>query len=636
MKQLMRKMRRQRPVVLMVAMLAACLTLAAGSFFALRAFAATDTYMIRYDLNLDGDDVNIVFSGSDVLSDENGYYSSKTTRNIVSVKPTTDEKLVFYRWRVTAADGTTKDFNAGALIDANLFTQKSTSEDGTVYEVSVRAVWYKPYRLIKNYINKNGQSATVTLDKVFPPDDNESVIDASGLSNTSYDNENLTFVGWSEHSDGNGGKHMSYADYQTYDGLIENGQVPVTEFGDSTWDETNHTYRLDLYAVFVDNITITYKDPINGKLGAKKVSPISFSLLGKDGYITAVGEDKTARKGQLVYYFTEYDSTGGFGGTKYDVVDAHTPTDDIHESKTFYARWYYDMVAKFYNNHDASDDSRKNFGRIRDIPVDDPESYLLSMAPDAFGGHIFKGWSKTRTGEIMTHMPADYLYLNTDGSSYTGDFYAIWETRTFTFEYDLNPVDKFGNAIPFEDISWNGPASAAFSSPANYSETKPFDEIEADNGYTLPAPTALGYEFTKWTQMTYKHDGTTTGPTHRAGGYKLPLPTFNVSSNPPERLTFTAGSWVKKLEMLVLPSSDDSSETIKQPSGSLSLTSADQESVTFYLGIKPTREGYTFCGWSTSQSKDDMFCGDTVNVTVPVALFTEKLQGRFRVTVYPV
>lgn len=88
--------------------------------------------------------------------------------------------------------------------------------------------------------------------------------------------------------------------------------------------------------------------------------------------------------------------------------------------------------------------------------------------------------------------------------------------------------------------------------------------------------------------------------------------------------------------MLVLPSSDDSSETIKQPSGSLSLTSADQESVTFYLGIKPTREGYTFCGWSTSQSKDDMFCGDTVNVTVPVALFTEKLQGRFRVTVYPV
>ena len=622
----------KRTTVIMTAVLGAVITLFASGYLAMRAFAATDTYIIHYELNGGN-----AFSGTDVLIDGNGkYYSSKTTRNCVSAKPTTAERRAFYRWRATASDGTTKDFSSGAQIDAEFFSQKSTSEDGSVYEATLKAVWYKPYRLTSHYINKNGeQKIWYDDDKLYDPDDTESVVKVrSNLDNSKYDKEAYSFVGWTKDSADNGGKHISYAEYIAYNGLVENGEVPVTDFADSTWDETSRTFKIDLYAVFVENITVTYKDPINGKTASLQENPIKFTLLSKDNYIKNVGEESAARKGQMLYYFAGYNTSGGFSG---DRINVSTSVTDVHENTTYYARWYYDAVPKFYLNRTPTDTTPFSFGRIRDIPVDDPTSYdMTGLVPDTTNpGYFFKGWSKTRNGAILTHMPADYLHPSSDGSSYTADFYAIWETRSFLMEFDLNPLDKFGNAVPFEDISWNGPATADFSAPANYSETKTYAEIEADGGYTLPDPKALGYTFTGWKQMTYKQDGTSTAPINRDGGQKLPTSTFNASSNPPVRFTFTADYWTKKMEMLVVPNADDGSETIKQPSGWLSQTSADQEFVTFYLGTRPTREGYTFYGWSTSRSVNDMFCGNTADVKVPIELFTEKLEGRFRVTVYP-
>jgi len=242
-------------------------------------------------------------------------------------------------------------------------------------------------------------------------------------------------------------------------------------------------------------------------------------------------------------------------------------------------------------------------------------------------GHTFKGWSTSPDGEIK-YPSGSINYYDIDASVV---LYAKWEINDYTVTYDLGAIDATSGPEP-QPVNWNNKIQIASEIPVREGYTfKGWEIVGDDTIYTagMDYPQAGGITknitfYAKWERktyaVTYDANGGSGAPASQTKTYGIDLelsttrPTregysflgWSTSPTATSATYFVGGTYKENSDATLYAVWKINTYTITYNANG---GSGAPESQTKTYGqdltlssTKPTRAGYSFLGWSTSQT----------------------------------
>lgn len=461
----------------------------------------------------------------------------------------------------TAADG------SGTVLGA---TYRMPADNVTVY-----AIWTADEQVIS--YNANGGSGAPLPEA-----------SSTGASYTIADGvptlTGYTFVSWNTTADGSGVAYVAGDPFQ----------VPATD--------------VVLYAQWTPvPYALTYS--ANGA----ETGTVPSSLVRFVGEATTVSTTNLALAG---YSFTGWNTAADGSGTHYSASTVLTmPAADV----LLYAQWSANPYRVLFQPNGAQSGSVPNTVTARtDSTVNVPGNPGALTRP----GYTFAGWALTPTDEggLVNGgsfvMPANDVVL-----------YAQWAANTYTLTYDANGGTSAPAAVTAATNSAVLIAAEGAMTRNGYwfsgwaTQTTGGTEVAVGSSYTMPASNVTLYAMWVATDfnVTYNANGGQGGPTSESATVGTKVPTGNPTA--PTRDGYTFGGWK------FTPDGGTGAATISMPAGNTVLYAhwvpapavltyyyetgtlagrSDTSTVgtnTFdtvtVMSDQPTREGFTFMGWTT-------------------------------------
>ena len=264
-------------------------------------------------------------------------------------------------------------------------------------------------------------------------------------------------------------------------------------------------------------------------------------------YVTV--QSNTGNLVRTGYTFSGWNTKANGTGSNYAEGASFTITGNV----TLYAKWTLNTYTVHFNkNHDDAT------GTMGDQTFTYNKSQKLTANAFTHNGYTFIGWSTTADGSVSYTNGQSVNNLTTQNGAVV-NLYAVWQLNTYSITYDLNQ------------------GSVATPNPTSYTV--------ASDAITLVNPTREGYTFTGWTGTGLN------GPT-----MTVTIPQGSVGDRSYQAtwaLTYTIGYDLAG-GSLVTPNPT----TYTEVSDAITL-------------VNPTRDGYTFAGWTGTDLDEP-----TINVTI--------------------
>ena len=296
---------------------------------------------------------------------------------------------------------------------------------------------------------------------------------------------------------------------------------------------------VDLYAIWTaKQYTITFN--ANGGSGG----PASADVIYGESMPALIASAPTHTE----YYFAGY-YDAKTGGTMYYTAEMQSArTWDRTSATTLYARWTAipEVTIIFNSNYGSNQTETQN---VR-------ENTSISLRENTFtrDGYKFDGWSTTPTGSVEYADEASY----TAGVS-TVNLYAVWAANTYTVNFNAN----------------NGTGGQTTPVTATYDAPMP--------SLSAPAPTRTGYYFAGYFN-------TTSGGEMYYTADMLSARTWDRTSD-----TTLYAQWTEIPVCTIVFHKNDGTN-------SQAIQNAYENTEIVLITNTFAREGYTFAGWSTTQS----------------------------------
>ena len=246
-------------------------------------------------------------------------------------------------------------------------------------------------------------------------------------------------------------------------------------------------------------------------------------------------------------------------------------------------------------------------------------------------GYKFLGWATTPDSSTITYAAGDPVFVDANGDN---DLYAVWQVKTYTVKWVdddettlIYQKDYEYGAMPqFEGVE---PTKAA---DAQYTYTfkgwnKDYTEVKGNQTYVAVYDKAVN----KYT-VTWKNDDGSVLRTDKDVEYgKMPSYGANPTKAADAQYTYTFKDWTPEVETVTGDAMYKAKYTKEANSYTLTydLDGGEWENDTTYTYPKkyneevevkadPTKEGYTFAGWTSAEVEvvNDKFTMPAKNVTL--------------------
>lgn len=270
-----------------------------------------------------------------------------------------------------------------------------------------------------------------------------------------------------------------------------------------------------------------------------------------------------------------------------------------------YALWKPNTYRILYNSIGTF---KPGVSKYLDHIYDSLPSVLLDGSDNiVYNGHQFVGWTATSyteysdnlLSEVITKVDNDVLSslsgLNMSKDKASVKLYALWKPQIYTFDFDLNQ----GN-VP------------------EGTELKGQYEYEGNSEYLdkfVPNPTRVGYKFAGWTKnkhLDYSSDYLTEVVSYIVSSN---LDSFNLDAADITKVGRVYALW-QPMSYIMKAYSNGGKFGTKTSINFNYTTSETEVEIGSILNAVPTRDGYTFVGWSSNQYMDykDEYLDNVTNV----------------------
>ena len=601
----------QRKLFAITAMLAAFVTMAAGTVLSLDVFAGADDYVITYNANVDNVEGE-TFSTGTTYGDNS--LPSSTGRTAVSTTPTA-KGATFVNWKIV---GKSTTVNPGAEIAANQFTS-----DGTNMVCHLVAVWKRNIKIYYDttYYTGDPDEGQRTYKLENYPD--SSTIPIPFPSDPT---EKKCFRGWSRTK----GATEPDADFSD---VYEKTSVNVFVTKVTEYVGSEDAYVLNLYAVWGDTLEVNYYDSLHLTDGKPTKST---EHVNREAFKTK----KITEEGHDLRWTTEQNG----GGTSYNSNAKITVADNELESMNLHSQWrkrlrygvingYDEKGNQVYSGSDHTDfyylpsytgdvntfykagsgeSVRTAASDSGDVKYKSVNGYngvrlVLNSSTDISQAAAVNSLSVSQFKKTANNGLA---YMNDD--RFTIQLKAIYEPEKYTITAQLNRPGAFNNPTQAQlDV---------YKTETDYRELSNNGGTTV-NGLTNLSPTEDGLTFSGWTL--YDAAGQPI-KTIAAGG------TFAADDFAGKGENFTVrDQWKRNYRIIPHANNAECATTPSEATGTIELyASGSAANITATISGNMYTKGYEFVGYSTEadSSTANIKDGNTSQVSI------DKFSTKFRLS----